>query len=179
MVRLRLAAALVKQTRLAGLPPELDHALEEIAVELFRLGEIQAGAPREGRQASRCAESIIRHADVAAISARRIRNQRWLAERLAKKTSLKIWEPQCGWLVQSTVPLLALPVLSADRDRLRRRLGDGRVFCAVHWKDADWAETGGHAAVWAASTLSLPIDRAMRWRTSSGSSRPLNDGSHH
>ncbi len=159
MVRLRLAAALVKQTRLTSLPTELDQVLEGIAVELFRLGEDQAGAPREGRQASQFAESVIRCTDYADISARRIRNQRWLAERLATKTSLKIWEPECGWLVQSTVPLLALPVLCARRDILRQRLAAARVFCAVHWEDADWAKTGGHAAAWAASTLSLPIDQ--------------------
>ena len=158
MVRLRLAAALVKQTRLAGLPPDLDHALEEIAVELFRLGEIQAGAPGEGRQASRCRKHHppcrrcrhLRQADSKLALAGRAARQEDLPQDMGARMRMAgpIHGPITGF--------------AGSQCRSRQAASAARGWgssCAVHWKDADWAETGGHAAVWAASTLSLPIDQ--------------------
>ena len=63
MVRLRLAAALVKQTRLSDISLESGGVLEQIGVKLFDLGEKMAGGAVGGRCTSAVAESIVRTAD--------------------------------------------------------------------------------------------------------------------
>jgi len=159
MVRLRLAAALVKQTRLSGVSTEMDGNLEKIGIELFQMGEDMAGGTAGGRYASAIAESIVRDADYRSISRGRMRNQAWLAEQLACKSSVKIFEPEVGAITRSDVPLLALPLLCAQRDRIRARLTDQKVFCPIHWRDGDWSNKGERPAAWAASEFSLPIDQ--------------------
>jgi hypothetical protein len=157
MVRLRLAAALVKQTRSEPLAADTDRALEAIGVELFRLGE--AAATAEGRRSSHLTEERARQADVTAITEARIRNQKRLAERLAAKTTVRLIEPWPDALAQSEAPLLAVPVLCADRQRTWERLASDEIFCAIHWKDADWSGAGRRCGEWAAHELSLPIDQ--------------------
>jgi hypothetical protein len=160
MVRLRLAAALAKQARLSGLPQHgIDGILESAAVELFRLGEILAGTPGGPRRATQLAEERIRTADFDAIAAARTRNQAWLAARLAEKREVNILEPESGALANSTVPALALPVICDDRERIRSRLAERRIYCAVHWIDGDWSGQRGATAELASRVLSLPIDQ--------------------
>ena len=63
--------------------------------------------------------------------------------------------------IQPSDVLLALPVCLADRDRLRKRLTERRIYCAVHWPlghpaaftDTQWIER---------HILSLPIDQRYR-----------------
>jgi len=159
MVRVRSAAALTKCARLSDLPAEIDRSLERAAVELFRLGERLADRGGEGNRASGLAESVIAGCDVVAISAARVRNQAWLAARLAEKASVSVWETEPGAIAASTTPLLALPVVCSRRDEVRRKLADGRVFCPIHWQDGNWTGGDGRAAAWAAGQLSLPIDQ--------------------
>lgn len=159
MLRLRLAAALVKQARKDGVPDAWDPVLESIGRELFRLGELAVGIPLEGRRASHLTKQAVDSTSFGDISGRRIQNQRWLAERLVAQSSLKLWEPEAGALARANVPLLALPLLCSERDNLRKHLAAAGVFCAVHWQDADWSGSGGAPAAWASQTLSLPIDQ--------------------
>jgi len=159
MVRLRLAAALTKCTRMSDLPSAVDRSLEETAVELFRLGEMLSDPGGGGHRASALAESIVASSDFAAICAARLRNQAWLATRLAGKASVSLLEPAPGVMAASKMPLLALPVMCSDRNQVRQKLIDRRVFCPVHWKDGNWAGGNGPAAAWAAGELSLLIDQ--------------------
>jgi hypothetical protein len=95
------------------------------------------------------------------VTRHRVANQRALAARLAHARSVELWQPAPGAIEQSSLPLLALPVLCRERDKVRARLAARRIFCAVHWLDGDWAHSGGRPTEWAASALSLPIDQRL------------------
>jgi UDP-hydrolysing UDP-N-acetyl-D-glucosamine 2-epimerase len=157
-VRLRSAAGLIRWAR--NRLTDSSGSLERAQVELFRSGEATFGSG-SGRRASRAARTVAASLDVAAIRARRIRNQRWLAGRVAQLPSVELVEPAPGSLLQIETPLLALPVASDDRDALRARLAQQRIYCAIHWVDGDWSGAGGRAAEWSRRLLSLPIDQ--RW----------------
>jgi hypothetical protein len=177
MVRLRLAAGLLKQAREDGVAPGLDMLLETAQVDLFREGELcsdpngrtlQPAGPAShpeielgaaGRRASRLSELLVQSADIEGIRARRLRNQSWLAAQLTDNSQVRLLEPFSGAIRKSEVPLLALPVLCRDRDAVREKLYENRVFCAVHWVDGNWSGQDGVPAQLAATVLSLPIDQ--------------------
>ncbi|HZS42490.1 MAG TPA: UDP-N-acetylglucosamine 2-epimerase, partial [Polyangia bacterium] len=156
MARLRSAAGLARRALDGG-----GDSVELAAVALFRAGELEAGRGELGRRASPASERALASIDYDRIRARRLRNQAFLVERLARASPpVELWQPREGALAGAT-PLLALPLLAGDRDRLRARLAERRVFCAVHWSDGDWSSAGGAAASWAARQLSLPIDQRL------------------
>jgi|GEM_PF-6586860 len=159
MARIRLAAALVKHTRTSQLAGELDQRLEQIAIELFCLGEILADNETSGRRASTLTEVLLPKFDIASICESRVRNQTWLAARLADKKMVTILEPEAGSIEELTVPLLALPVLANGRDQVLRMLAEQKVYCPVHWRDGNWSGGSSRAAAWASSVLSLPVDQ--------------------
>jgi UDP-hydrolysing UDP-N-acetyl-D-glucosamine 2-epimerase len=157
MVRLRSAAGLVKAARESGPDTPL---LERASVDLFRAGETELG-DGSGRRASALAARVLACTDLPALRARRLRNQRWLAAAIARLPGLELVEPAPGAIVASETLLLALPISCRDRDGLRARLAEQRIFCAVHWRDGDWSSAGGRAAEWARTHLSLPIDQRL------------------
>ncbi len=159
MIRFRLAAALVKQARLAHSGTEQDFALEQVYVELFRRGESVAGDSPDANRCDWLSDRLIGQADMQAIVRNRLANQAWLASALESKRSVEVLEPQAGAVRGSLAPLLALPVRCRNRDRVRSLLSQRGIYCAVHWPNADWAGQGGRPAEWAASFLSLPIDQ--------------------
>ena len=62
-------------------------------------------------------------------------------------------------LAEDACPLV-LPVWVKDRDALRRRLMEHRIYCAVHWPfDGVQADERPLARELAAHMLSLPIDQ--------------------
>jgi len=159
MVQARMAAALVKRTRLEPLPSEVEGVVERAYVELFQLGESWADCTPEPRPASPVAEWLVQNTNFEMIRGRRVLNQNWMAKQLMDKREVTILEPEPGLLEKQRTPLLALPVFCADREAIRRRLAGHGIYCAIHWADGDWSGQGGEAATWAAHVLSIPIDQ--------------------
>ena len=159
MATARLAASLIKHMRDHHPCQDFDDLLERAQVELFALGERLADPTKEERRATTIAERVRRTSYLDSIARRRIENQVWLSERLLKKKSVRILEPCAGAIRTGKTPVLAVPVLCSDRDGVRAELKSQRIFCAVHWSDADWSGGGGPAARLAHDVLSLPIDQ--------------------
>ena len=148
----RLAAQMVRQIS----TERRNLAWENLAVDLYRSGEALADSVREPGAAGPAADLLLTRADVPAIQAARRHNGLWLAERLADLPIVRLVRPgHAGDAAQ----LSLLVAATGDRDALWQRLAAARVFCAVHWRDGDWAHTGGRAADWGAQHLSLPIDQ--------------------
>ena len=158
MVRLRLAAALLRHVRATSRAAS-DPSWEDAQVSLFAAGEAAADGQVLGACASGVSERLVREADFAAIRRRRVANQAILAAGLADTLAVRVLQPRRGTGPRRGAPLLALPVLCRDRNRLRTRLTRAGVYCAVHWKDGNWSGATGPARRLAASVLSLPIDQ--------------------
>ncbi|MCI9176213.1 MAG: hypothetical protein HFH49_15030 [Lachnospiraceae bacterium] len=97
-------------------------------------------------------EFLLSHFPITPMCERRRKNAAFLSKeltRLGYDIAVKAEAPEV---------LLALPVYAAERDRLRERMMEQRVYCAVHWPlerpavsgDARWMEK---------HMISLPIDQ--------------------
>jgi UDP-hydrolysing UDP-N-acetyl-D-glucosamine 2-epimerase len=157
MVRLRVAAGLAKAAHGRG-EASVDAGVEGAYVTLFRAGELAAGAPAKPRRGSSLTAELLATLDIDALKSARLYNQRYLAHALVGTRRVQLFEPEPGAIAKTQAPLLALPLMAADRDALRAELVEASVFAPVHWVDGDWAQRGGQAASWAAQTLSIPID---------------------
>jgi len=97
--------------------------------------------------------------DTAAIAARRVANARRLLDRLDRGAV----EPLFGEVPAGSVPF-GLPVLLDDRDRVRLRLSEHRVFCPVHWELPGAVDRERHRSAFALSRRELTIPCDDRYR---------------
>src|SRR5581483_11118812 len=78
-------------------------SVELAAVALFRAGELEAGRGELGRRASPASERALASIDYDRIRARRLRNQAFLVERLARASPpVELWQPREGALAGAT-----------------------------------------------------------------------------
>lgn len=159
MILARLIAALVKQRRIGNPLESTPASAEDFQVEFFRLGEHLAGVDAGGRAASSIAAALIGNADFKSISERRLTNQKWLISQLEGMADLGFPSDDFIEIARAGVPMLGLPVMCRDRDRIQNKLSARGIFCAIHWRDGNWTRQNGMPATLAAQVLSLPIDQ--------------------
>ena len=121
---------------------------------IFRETEDALDAQTELYQISDFSRFLLRTVDADALAVRRRHNYARLKDALAQ---LGV-SPICR-IAEDACPLV-LPVWVKDRDALRRRLMEHRIYCAVHWPfDGVQADERPLARKLAAQMLSLPIDQ--------------------
>ena len=123
-------------------------------LNIFRETEDALDAQTELYQISDFSRFLLRTVDADALAVRRKCNYVRLKDALAQ---LGV-SPICR-LAEDACPLV-LPVWVKDRDALRCRLMEHRIYCAVHWPfDGVQADERPLARKLAAQMLSLPIDQ--------------------
>ena len=97
---------------------------------------------------------LLRTVDADALAVRRRHNYARLKDALAQ-----LGVPPICRIAEDACPLI-LPIRVKDRDALRRRLMDHRIYCAVHWPFGGvQADDRPLAQTLTAQMLSLPIDQ--------------------
>ena len=123
-------------------------------LNIFRKTEDALDAQTGLYQISDFSRFLLRTVDAGALAVRRKHNYARLKDALAQ-----LGVPPICRLAEDACPLV-LPVWVKDRDALRRRLMEHRIYCAVHWPfDGVQADERPLARELVAHMLSLPIDQ--------------------
>ena len=121
---------------------------------IFRETEDALDAQTELYRISDFSRFLLRTVDADALAVRRRHNYARLKDALAQ-----LGVPPICRIAEDACPLI-LPIRVKDRDALRRRLMDHRIYCAVHWPfDGVQADDRPLAQTLTAQMLSLPIDQ--------------------
>ncbi|MDD4096327.1 MAG: hypothetical protein PHP22_08830 [Oscillospiraceae bacterium] len=109
-------------------------------------------------QMDRLSVQIILEVDIERIVHKRRENYRFLLEQLSEKVEIRAI---FNTLPESVCPFIFPVIVAADRDQMRRKLIEEKIYCPIHWpipKQVDHLISSGTRATYD-SILSIPCDQ--------------------